>query len=130
MGFTSNVPNAGADALHGVELQAGGLNRSITLPNLPGDDYLPNKGDLWMLSLSSFNFPRCMLLREFQNIAIVARNNDGWNIASIVTLLCSQDYCCRLFSQDFGVNRWVDGNGAVENRRFDLTHRRFDLTRV
>ena len=41
--FTTGAPNAGADQVHRIELQAKGVTKVKELPNLPGNDYLQLK---------------------------------------------------------------------------------------
>ena len=88
MAYTSGIPSAGADAHHKIRLQAKGLSSIKTLPDLPQDDYLPHKGDLWKLNLRNFfGFTTCITINDIQQISILQGNNDGWNIESIVTLI-------------------------------------------
>lgn len=49
MAFTSGFQHAGSDIGHSVQLQANGEVRNIRLYNLPGNDMLENKGDLWKI---------------------------------------------------------------------------------
>ena len=53
MAYTSGTKNAGADQSHRIRLQAEGLSNTINLPDLPKDDFSPNKGDLWKLDLKA-----------------------------------------------------------------------------
>ena len=64
-----------------------GETRTVILPNLPGDDYLSHKGDLWKISFrNQFHFrDGCVRLSEIASIALEEHNNDGWNIDSVVT---------------------------------------------
>ena len=86
----------------------------MDLYNRPGDDYMSNKGDLWELSLSG-----CIKIPEIQRVSIVANGNDGWNIESIVTLV-SDSSNIQVLTQNFDVNRWIDGDGDSSHRQFDL----------
>ena len=88
----------------------------MDLYNRPGDDYLLNKGDLWELSLSS----GCIKLSEVQKVSVVENGNDGWNIGSIVTLV-SDSTNIQVQTEDFDVNYWIDGDGAVSHKQLDLT---------
>ena len=100
------------------------LNReakSVRLYNRRGDDYLSNKGDLWKIPISNFDFnDGCVRVPEISGIVITERSSDGWHIESIVTFVKSgSDY--QLLSEDFEVNRWVDRNSGSTRRRLDLT---------
>ena len=86
MAYTSDRKYAGADKSHKIRLQVKGLTSTKTLPDLPQDDYLSNKGDLWKLHLTDFfGFTTCIKINDIQRITILQGSNDGWNIESIVT---------------------------------------------
>ena len=86
MAYTSDIPSAGADAPHKIRFQAKEWSSIKTLPDLPQDDFLAHKGDLWKLNLRNFfGFTTCVTMNDIQQIAILQGNNDGWNIESIVT---------------------------------------------
>ena len=102
-------------------MSAAGQTRSIKLPDLPGDDYLTNKGDLWKLSFrDDFGFTDCVMLENLDVIKIVANSTDGWNIDSIASYVCAADHCQEV-THDFDVSRWIDANGKPEHKRFILT---------
>ena len=113
--------NAGTVAGHAVEVRRPRETRSVRLYDRPGDDYLSNKGDLWKLPISDFQFTDdCITVSSLKGIAITERSTDGWNIESVVTFVRSgSDY--QLFSEDFEANRWIDQDGDVTSRRFDFT---------
>lgn len=126
MAHTSGVQHAGADQGHAVQMVAKGQIRSARLPNLPGDDYYPNKGDLWKITLGStgFGFSGCIRKGDITSITLTERSNDGWNIDSVITILKASYYNWNAYevaTMDMDVNRWVDGDSATENRRFELT---------
>ena len=54
MAHTSNIKYARTHAHHKIRLQAKYLSSTRILPDLPGNDYLENKGDLWKLHLKDF----------------------------------------------------------------------------
>ena len=125
MAFTSGVANGGADDLHSVSMRVSGETCLVILPNLPGDDYLPHKGDLWKLNLKNdFHFTdTCVQLHEIEYIAIEEHNNDEWNIDSIVTILRDDAAGAKYYQLatiDMDVNRWIDGDGHYDHRRFEL----------
>ena len=94
--------------------------KKVRLYNRPGDDYAPNKGDLWKISLSSFEFDDyCITRSEIENLALLEGGNDGWNIESVVTFL-NRGTHYHLLSRDFNVYRWLDGDGQLSHLRFDL----------
>ena len=116
MAFTSNLKWAGSDTSHRIELRYNGGVKTMDLYDRPGDDYMPNKGDLWELSLSG-----CIRVPELQSVSIVENGNDGWNIESIVTLVSDSTKKIRVLTRNFGVNQWIDGNGATSHTRFALS---------
>ena len=121
MAFTSGINNAESDAGHAVEILAGGRVRNLRLYNRPGDDYYKHKGDLWKYNIASFNFPNsCLTISNIQQVSIIERSNDGWNIDSIVTLVGAGGRF-QVLTQDLDVNRWIDGDGHHTHRRFELT---------
>lgn len=119
--FTSGVSGGVSDTSHGVQLQSNGYVRTASLYNRPGDDFYPNKGDLWSINFSSFGFSdSCITIPEIQRVSIVESGNDAWNIESIVTLVRGSSNL-QVLTQDFSVNRWIDGDGDVSHRRFNLS---------
>lgn len=121
MAFTSNRAHAGSDDSPAVQLEARGSSHSVTLYDLPKDDYEPSKGDLWKINFSDFHYTGCVRADDITGIAILAIGNDGLNIDSIVTFVENYDGKIQIISQDFNVYRWVDNNGAPASKRFDLT---------
>ena len=87
----------------------------------PGDDYEPHKGDIWTYEMSTFFPRRCVRIGDINEVAVSYGGNDGWNIETIVTLVKDSDDKYQLLTGDFSVNRWIDGDGAVQHRRFMLT---------
>ena len=70
--------------------------------------------------LDDFGFAGCIRKKDIQGIAILADDNDGWNINSIVTYVAANEHSRELSSVDFCVDRWVDQNNESERKRFDL----------
>ena len=117
--YTSDKLNSDtqADVAHKIELKADGLTNTTALADLPSE----SRGKQWKLSLlDDFGFAGCMRKKDIQGIAILADNNDGWNIDSIVTYVAASEHCRELSSVDFCVDRWVDQNSFPERKRFDL----------
>jgi len=111
MAYTSNVVNGGSDQSHKIRLQAKGLISTRTLPDLPQDDYLPKKGDLWKLHLKHFfGFTTCVTINDIQRISILEGSSDGWNIESIVTFAVVNRYYWELTSADINVFQWIDAD--------------------
>lgn len=82
----------------------------------------PDKGDLWQINFSDFHFhDRCITFHEIRRVSIVERNDDGWNIHSIVTLVRDSGNGVQVLTQDLDVYRWIDGNDHHSHRRFELT---------
>jgi hypothetical protein len=121
MAFTSGVQYAGTDAGHSVELLVSGRVGSLRLYDRPGNDALEHKGDHWVFPLASFNLNHCITLRDITRVSIIESSNDGWNIASIVTIVRDTSGRYQLLTRDFGANRWIDGNAHDSHRRFELT---------
>ena len=127
MAFTSGIGGANAhESAHEIELKVNGVRRKGNLPNLVGDDYQKNKGDLWKISVPSFGFgDSCIKKNEVENIALVEDSNDGWHIDSIVTFFGTSNGQFELASMDINTFRWVDGDQGTSARRFDMTLQMF-----
>ncbi len=123
MAFTSDENYAGSDGDFYVELQLrNGQTGQAELYNRPGDDYSPNKGDLWAFDLQSdFGFSDCFCYeRDVSNITLTPGGNDGWNIQTIFTILkIGNDYT--ILSADVNVYKSLDGNGAADDVYFKLS---------
>ena len=101
---------------------AAGQTKLIGLPNLPGNDFSMNKGDLWKLSFENdLGFTDCMTLGDLDAITIVADSTDGWNIDSIASYVCAAENCQEA-THDFDVFQWIDTNREPEDERFSLTN--------
>ena len=122
MAFTSGYRHAGADSLHRVEIKINGTAYRAVLPDLPRNDYLSHKGDMWKMGLKyHFKVDGCVKPEDVEYITIVEGSNDGWNIDSIVTyFVYSRDYS-QPATVDLDVFRWVDGNSKDYHKRFELT---------
>jgi len=121
MAFTSNLRSAGSDGKHAIELRARYLSITKKLYNLPKDDYEPNKGDLWKLSIKHyFGFTQCIRARDINYIKIREASNDGWNIESVVTFVIFENRGWQLSSVDLNVNQWIDGNELPSHKEFKL----------
>ena len=118
----ANYIGDGADLRHKIELQAKGITKTQILPDLPGDDYSSSKGDLWKLSIEDyFGFTGSITKQDIQGIALLAGNNDGWHIDSIVTYVAVNEFNWELSSVGLEANRWVDGDSLHTYKRFALT---------
>ena len=121
MAYTGRNRNAFTTDTPDVELQVGEEIKSVILPELPGEEFIANKGDLWRIDLADFGFTdTCVTKGDVQRITLVEGGNDGWLIDSVVTFLRTED-SFTLLSSDIDVNRWIDGNGGSELERFNLT---------
>ena len=120
MAFTSGIRHGGSDRGHGVEVRVDGVTGVKTLPDLPGNDYYPHKGDLWKISFrNDLHFYSCVTKGDIESIAITENSNDGWNIETIVTFV-KHGNNFQLATENFNVNRWIDGDGQYSHRRFEL----------
>ena len=91
-------------------LKAKGQTSIKNLPDLPRDDFEPQKGDLWKLHIKDFfGFDDCITEKDVDGITIVQGSNDGWNIDSIVTFVVADQYYWELSSVDLDINQWIDG---------------------
>ena len=119
--FTSGVTHGQSDTSHSIQLESNGVVRTISLYDRPGDDFQSHKGDLWSMHFSSFHFSdSCIRIPEIQRVSLVENGNDGWNIKTIVTLVNGSNRL-QVLTQDFNVNRWIDGDEDLSYRRFDLS---------
>ena len=122
MAYTSGMNGAGAGSSHRISLQVRGSTSTKYLPDLPGDDYSPNQGDLWKLDLGIFfEFTGCIRINDIDNISILEGSNDGWNIDSIVTFAVVDQNSWELTTADFNVFQWIDGDSAAYDREFTLS---------
>ena len=121
MAFTSDLKYSGSNSPQDIEIRAGESTYKTQLPNLPGDDYQPNKGDLWKLSFEkNFYIDKCVTSDMVDYIAITGSSKDGWNIDSIVTLFVYDDQYSKVATINLDVHRWVDEDGAESHKQFEL----------
>ena len=119
--FTSGITNGHSDTSHSIQLESNGVVQTISLYDRPGDDSQSHKGDLWSMQFSSFHFSdNCIRIPEIQRVSLVESGNDGWNIQTIVTLVSGSNRL-QILTQDFSVNRWIDGDRGASYRHFDLS---------
>ena len=113
MAFTSDESFSGSDDSKNIYMKVNGIERVKQLPDLPGDDYLGGKGDLWKLSLRNFfGFYGCTKVDDVEEIALINSGTDGWNIDSIVTYLVVDRYTYQQSSVDLNIFQWVDDSVA------------------
>ena len=122
MVFTSGLREAGTDSSPGIQIQSNGDVQTLILYDRPGDDFVENKGDFFDLAVSLFGFSEnCINISDIERVSIVENGNDDWNIETIVTLASDFSGNFEVLTEDFNVNRWIDGDdGVPEHRRFDL----------
>ena len=120
--FTSGRADANSYEPHRVEVKTSEQTKVITLPNLPGESYKENKGDLWKLEFYlDLGFTECVNLKNIQHVAIEAGSKDGWNIDSILTYVSviKRNDNFRQLTQDINAFKWVDDKAS--RKRFVLT---------
>ena len=121
MGFTSGHTDAGSDDSPSIKLDL--INHDdaeFIFPDNDGDDMLENKGDLWKIPISHFGLnEECLMKGDISKVTLINGGSDGWDIASIVTMLCSGDNC-DLLTVNLGVDRWLDGDDEYIYREFTL----------
>lgn len=132
MAFTGGDHNAGSDRRHNITIRTWYGDINVSLPNLPGDDYLENKGDLWKLCIDLKNISYyyqyynniCLTKQNIFSILLTANNNDGWMIDSVVTFVCTSEtmpQACQLATQDLDIFQWVDGNSGPADKELKLS---------
>ena len=119
--FTSGLSDSSSYTSHSIQLKSNGVVQTRLLYDRLGDDYLPNKGDLWSFNFQSSFGLSCIRISDIDRVSIVESGNDGWNIETIVTLVSDSSSRLQVLTQDFNVYRWIDGDGAASYRRFDLS---------
>lgn len=121
MAYTTNQSKDGIVLSHKIELTAKGVTKSKLLPNLPGKDYATLKGDLWKLGIEDyFGFTGCITKSDIQSISILAGNNEGWHIDSVITFVAFDEHNWELSSVDLDANRWIDGDSLDAYKQFSL----------
>jgi hypothetical protein len=122
MGFTSGKTHAGSDHSPFIEIGLfNGQKKTVRFPDNPGNDMVGNKGDLWVIPFSNFGFKCCVKKGNIESVVVKQGGNDGWNIQSIVTMVSKSDSEKQLLTSDTGVYRWIDGNGQIDQKQFQLT---------
>ena len=121
MAYTSDLRDAGSDSSHKISLQVNGSTSTGRFPYLPGNEYYPNRGDIWKLHLTDFfGFTGCITKSDIDHISVLQGSVDGWNIESIVTFAVVSEYW-ELTSADFNVFQWLDGDFKEERGEFTLS---------
>ena len=122
MAHTSGRRHAQSDTIHYIELRIGSMIRKVKLDRPTIDDMTRNKGDFFQIPLYKFRFPyRCIRRSMINRVAITSGGNDGWNIQSIATFVRGRFGRVYPLTVDINKYRWVDGNGPISHRRFQLT---------
>ena len=82
-----------------------------------------NKADLWTIPMSDFGFYNlCVWDVNIEKVSIRNGGNDGWNFASIMTILhAPYNDTYIVLTADMNANSWVDGDGTADQLQFDLT---------
>jgi hypothetical protein len=123
MAFTSGARYAGSDdhpyLLVDLFNHEEGAAR---FPDNPGNDMLENKGDLWIFSLRSALKLRksCITKADINKIVVHNGGNDGWKIASIITILRAGRYYS-VMTADIGLYHFVDGDLNVTPSSHQIT---------
>ena len=107
MAYTSDLREAGSDTSHRISLEVNGSTSTRHLPELPGNDFFPNRGDIFELHLTDFfGFTGCTTINDIDHISILGGGTDNWNIESVVTFAVVSEYW-ELTSVDFNVFQWI-----------------------
>ena len=105
-----------------LEMTIGVETGSVQLQPVNGDEFERGRGAVWTFNTADFGFTdRCIEVDDVDGLAVLEGGTDGWNIATIVTQVLDDDGDFSVLSSDIGVDRWIDGNGGEERKRFDLT---------
>ena len=105
-----------------LEMTVDSETQRIQLPTVTGDEFQRGRGDLWTFDIAEFGFSdTCIEVEDVEGLAVVEGGTDGWLIASIVTQVLNDDGEYEVLSSDLGADRWIDGNGGEQRKRFDLT---------
>ena len=122
MAHTSGRRHAQSDSTHYIELRIGPIVRKVKLDRPTIDDMTLNKGDFFQVPLYRFRFPfHCIHRGWINRVAIISGGNDGWNIQSVATFVKVKWGRVYPLTVDINAYRWVDGNGPISHRRFELT---------
>ncbi len=123
--LTTGEVTTGEDYSHEIKVKAHNRSRVIPLPNLPADNCVPLKGDMWELKFNGtcdacLGFESCVTLEDLQGITIQEICDIGLVIESIFTIVCAGGQC-QLATLDLHANRELYGDGTLAERCFQLT---------
>ena len=129
MAFTSGLLHAESDDSPWLcVFLTDGEMREVRFPDLPSDEFVQNKGDLYSFPIRSFGFSDIWCTKKNEISRVVIRNGgtNAWNIESIVTMIENMAPSGRigeyfLLTADFHINSWIDGYGEPHHAQIDLT---------
>ena len=122
MAFTAGSHGSDTNAHHAVEILANNEVRHVRFFNLPGEDMILNKANLWKLNFTEFHFTNsCITIGDIQRVYIIEANDNSWQIDSIVTLVKDSSGGVQVLTQDVDTVIWINGNNVKAFRRAELT---------
>ena len=122
MAFTAGIPGAETNSHHAVEILANNEVRHVRFFDLPGEDMILHKGDMWKLNFTEFHFTNsCITIGDIERVYIIETNNDGWGIDSIVTIVKDSSGRVEVLTQNVDSVIWIDGDHFKAIRRAELT---------
>ena len=121
MAFTSDLAKAGSKNYANMSVKL--TTDEIKQVCLCGRKPVSKRGDVWQFEISSFRFrtAKCIRKCDIKEIAIRNGGSDGWNIASIVTIIRYEN-SYEVLTANMNVNRWVDSNQGDEFLQYVLTN--------
>lgn len=122
--LTSGNHTSGSDSAggHGLTVKCGRKVKHVRLGSRPGDDYLQNKADLWVIqgeSLSHRN--RCMKYGDISAVAFTARNSDNWQVQSAFVVAQLDTGKFSLLTADVNVHEFIDLKQEEGDKKLGLT---------
>ena len=128
MAFTSDYQHAESDDSPFLCIfLTNGEMQEVRFPDLPSDEFIQNKGDLYTFPIQSFDFSSsCTKRGEISRVVIRNGGSNGWNVKSVVTMIENNAPSGRigeyfLLTADFDIYRWIDGYGEPDHAQIDLT---------
>ena len=120
MAFTSDIKNAQSRDLPILSVTVGEKTGKVAFSGHK-KDMTKNKAGIWNFDINDFDFGTCINKRsQISDVTIINGGKDGWNIASVVTMVGAGKQLYVL-SSDMNVNRWIDRNEGASRLQFPLT---------
>ena len=120
MAFTGDIKNAQSVDLPFLSVTVG-ERKGIVAFSCHKEDMTQNKVGSWNFDISDFKLDTCITeTSQISKVTIVNGSDDGWNIASVVTIVrAGKKYY--VLTSDMNANKWIDGDDKRSRLQFDLT---------